>query len=77
MYSEADESKGSDFLRTRSFGTFKHEFQLQDPIDYVRDGLGVSILLGIVVCAHCVPTLYPLLLNLGSNLWLLLIDRDC
>ena len=33
------EPVASGIIRTRSFGTFKHEFQLEDAVSFIKDGL--------------------------------------
>ena len=41
--SSSESDVNSSFLRARSFGTFKHEFRMEDACGFIKDGLGVSL----------------------------------
>ena len=38
----SDNEGNGSFIRARSFGSFKHEFRLEDACSFIKDGLGVS-----------------------------------
>lgn len=50
--SEPVESEPGGMVRCRSFGSFKHEFQLEDATDFIKDGLQVGVVTG--GCGHIV-----------------------
>ena len=38
-----EQLSSNNLLRTSSFSTFKHEFQLEDACTFITDGIGVSV----------------------------------